>query len=136
MYVCVCVCKSLNHFAVLQKLTKLGFEDLFIYLWLCWVFLASCGSSSVTGSRGYSLGAVHGPLTAAVSLVAEPGLWVPGLWAPGLRELWHMGSIVAAQGLQSTGSVVEDLVVPQHVASSWTRNQTHVLCIGRWILYH
>ena len=93
------------------------------------------------GSRGYSLGAVHQPLTAAVSLVAEPGLWVPGLWAPGLwvpglRELWHMGSIAAAQGLQSTGSVVEDLVVPQHVASSWTRNQTHVLCIGRWILYH
>ena len=28
---CVCICKSLNHFPVLQKLTKLFFEDLFIY---------------------------------------------------------------------------------------------------------
>ena len=28
------------------------------------------------------------------------------------------------------------LVVPQHVGSSWTRDQTHVLCTGRRILNH
>ena len=28
------------------------------------------------------------------------------------------------------------LVAPQHVGSSWTRDQTHVSCIGGWILYH
>ena len=28
------------------------------------------------------------------------------------------------------------LVVPQHVGSSWTRDQSCVLCIGRQILYH
>jgi len=27
-----------------------------------------------------------------------------------------------------------DLVALQHMASSWTRGQTHVPCIGRWIL--
>ena len=28
------------------------------------------------------------------------------------------------------------LVAPQHVESSWTRDQTHVPCTGRWILIH
>ena len=28
------------------------------------------------------------------------------------------------------------LVAPQHVESSWTRDRTHVLCTGRWILIH
>ena len=37
----------------------------------------------------------------------------------GLQELWHRG-----------------LVAPRHVGSSWTRDQTHVPCIGRWILHH
>ena len=47
----------------------------------------------------------------------------------------------AAQ-LQSAGSrhacsvlVSMGLVAPQHVESSRTRDQTHVSCIGRWILY-
>ena len=35
------------------------------------------------------------------------------------RELWHTG-----------------LVAPSHVGSSWTRDQTHVLCTGRQILNH
>ena len=29
-----------------------------------------------------------------------------------------------------------DLIALQHVESPWRRNQTHVLCIGRWILNH
>ena len=37
----------------------------------------------------------------------------------GLQELWRAG-----------------LAVPQHVESSWTRDPTHTLCIGRWILIH
>ena len=90
-YVCVCRCKLLNHFAVLQKRTQLDFLR---FIYFCRVFLASCGPSSVMGSRGYSLAAVCGPLPAVVSLVAECGLWVPGL-----QELRHMGSVAAAQGL-------------------------------------
>ena len=44
-----------------------------------------------------------------------------GAWALGsrLQQLWLMG-----------------LVALQHVESSWTRDQTHVLCIGRWVLNH
>ena len=38
-----------------------------------------------------------------------------------------MGSVAVAHGLSCP---------PQQVGSSWTRDRTHVLCIGRWILYH
>ena len=47
-------------------------------------------------------------LTVVASLVAEPGH--ASLWAVGLVALWHVGS-------------------------SWIR-ETHVPCIGRWILNH
>ena len=46
----------------------------FIYFWLCSVFIAVCGLSLVAASKGYSLTAVHGLLTAISSLVAEHGL--------------------------------------------------------------
>ena len=41
------------------------------------------------------------------------------------------GSRAQAQYLCCTG-----LVAPRHVVSSQTRDQTWVLCIGRWIIYH
>ena len=37
-----------------------------------------------------------------------------------------MGSVVVTTGV----------VAPQHVESSQTRDQTHIPCIGRWILNH
>ena len=43
---------------------------LFISFWLCWV-IVSHRFSLVVESRGYSLEAVHGLLTAGASLVAE-----------------------------------------------------------------
>ena len=64
--------------------------------------------------------AVHSVLTAVASLVAECGLQVHGLrrsQRTGLK-LWNAGR-----------------VAPQHV-ESWTRDQTHVPCIGTWILIH
>ena len=39
-----------------------SFFNLFIYFWLCWVFVAACGFSLVAVSRGSSLVVVHGPL--------------------------------------------------------------------------
>ena len=48
-----------------------------------------------------------------------------------LLLLWHVGSAVAVPWLQSTGSVVV-----AYVGTSWTRDRTHVFCIGRQILYH
>ena len=55
-------------------------------------------------------------LVTVASLVAERGLRVHGL-----RQSQHPGSELWNAGL----------VAPQHVESSWTRDQTHVPCIGR-----
>ena len=44
-----------------------------IYFWLHWVFVAALGLSPDVVSRGYSLVAVGGILTAVASLVAERG---------------------------------------------------------------
>ena len=46
-------------------------------------------------------------------------------------QLWLPGSRAQAQYLRCVG-----LVALQHVASSWTRDQTHLSCIGGRILHH
>ena len=48
------------------------FTFLFIYLWLCWVFIAA-GLSPVVASGASSLLAVPGPLIAVASLAAQFG---------------------------------------------------------------
>ena len=49
-------------------------QKLFIYyFWLHWVFTAAHGLSLVAASRGWSLVAMHGLLTAVASLIAEHG---------------------------------------------------------------
>ena len=45
-----------------------------MYFWLHWVLVAVFGLSLVVASRGYSLLAVLGLLTAVASLVAAHGL--------------------------------------------------------------
>ena len=47
------------------------FVCLFIYLWLCWVFVAARGLSLVAVSGGLLFIAVHSLLIAVASLVAE-----------------------------------------------------------------
>ena len=44
---------------------------LFIYFWLCWVFIAARGLFSSCGERGLLFVAVHGLLIVVASLVAE-----------------------------------------------------------------
>ena len=46
------------------------------------------------------------------------------------QQLWHTSSRAQAQ------QWFMGLVAPQHVGSSPARAQTHVPCIGRWILNH
>ena len=72
-------------------------------------------------------------LLLATALVAEHGLQ-----AHRLQQLRCVGSVVLALGLHSAGSVVvtHGLVALQHVGSSWTRDQTGVLCIAGGILNH
>ena len=50
------------------------FLNLFIYFWLCWVFVAAHGLSLVGGERGLLFIAVRRLLIAVASLVAEHGL--------------------------------------------------------------
>ena len=61
------------------------------------------------------------------------GISVAGhrLQGHGLQQLQLLGSRVQAKQLWHTG-----LVAQRHLGSSQTRDQTHVPCIGRWILFH
>ena len=53
----------------------LFFKNLFIYFWLCWVFIAAGGLSLVAASGGCSsLRCTQGLLIAVASLVVEHGL--------------------------------------------------------------
>ena len=46
-------------------------------------------------------------------------------------------SLAAGRGCRArTQESLTDLVALQHMGSSWTRDQTHVSCIGRRILSH
>ena len=92
-------------------------------LWLHLVFIAA-HASLVAAGRGYSLAAVWGLFIAVASPAAEHRLQTHGL-----QLLWLAGSRAWAQELRHEGSVA-----PWHVESSQTRDQTHVLCIGRQIL--
>ena len=48
---------------------------MYLFFWLCWVFIAVCGFSLVVPSGGYSLAAVEPSLLVVVtSLVAEHSL--------------------------------------------------------------
>ena len=59
------------------------------------------GFSPVAESGGYPLAGVRGLLT-----TAAPPVGSTGSRALGLQKLWLVGSVAAAPGLQSTGSVV------------------------------
>ena len=76
--------------------------------------------------RGYSLVAVCRLLVAVASLVAEHG--PKGERA---QELLLPGSRAQAQYLWCVS-----LVALLYIGSFWTRDRTHVSCIGRWIPYH
>ena len=68
-------------------------KDLLIYLWLYWVFVAVPRLSLVAVSRGDS----------SLWCVGFSLWWLLLLWSMDLR---HVGSVVVAQRLWSTGSVV------------------------------
>ena len=122
----ICLFRSFAHFL----------KNLFILFIL---FLAALGfcycvqAFSSCSELGLLFVVVRRLLIAVAFLVVEHGLQ-----ARGLQQLWHMGSVVVSLRLQSAGSVIvhTGLVAPRHVGSSWTRAQTRVPCIGRWILNH
>ena len=69
----------------------LTFNYLFIYFWLCWVFVAACGLSLVASSRDHSSCSVQASHCGGFSC------WEA--WALGVQA-----SVVVARGLSSCGS--------------------------------
>ena len=107
---------------------------LFIYFWLCWVFVATRGLSLVAASGDYS----------SLQCACFSLRWLLLLWSTGSRraagfsscgtqaqQLWLAGCRMQSQQLWHTG-----LVAPRHVGSSQTRDRTCVPCIGRRFLNH
>ena len=96
--------------------TYLFWAVLFFFFLLCRVFCSCCEQSLLFVG-------VHGLLLAMASLVADTCVCAQQLWPPALTHgLCHC----------NTG-----LVAPQQCAgSSWIKDQAHVCCISRWILYH
>ena len=89
---------------------------LFIYFWLCWVFVAAGRLSLVAASGGYSLVAVHRLLIEEASLGARStGSWCPGFSSCGAQAklpcgMWDLPgpgvepmSPVLAGGFLTTG---------------------------------
>jgi len=58
---------------------------LFVYFWLFWLFLATCGLFLVEVSGGYSLAAVRGLLIAVASLAWRTGSRAMGFSSCGMR---------------------------------------------------
>ena len=91
-----------------------------------WLWSAGSGArglgSHPPGSGAQALGRVG---SGAALLALERRLL--GVWAQELPSwLWSTDSVVVHTGF----------VAPQPVGSSQVRDQTHVPCIGRWILNH
>ena len=84
---------------------------IYLFLWLCWVFVSVRGLSPVAASGGHSSSRCAGLSLSRPLLLAEHRLQT--------RRLGNCGS-----------------GAPRHVGSSQTRAQTRVPCIGRQILNH
>ena len=64
---------------MILKINVFLINNVFIYFWLHWVFVAALELSLVVASGGYSLVAVCELLIVVASLVAVLGLYVHGL---------------------------------------------------------
>ena len=111
---------SLSLFLLLPfRVNYYFFNYLFVYFWLCSVFVAMWAFSMVSWDCSWLR--CRGFLLWWLLLVWSTGCRCTGssscsVWA---QELWHMG-----------------LVAPWSVESSWTKNQTPVSCTGRQIVIH
>ena len=104
-------------FSVINFLLSTVF--LFFFFWLCWVFVAAHRLSLVVASGGYS----------SLRCTGFSLRWLLLLRSMGTRHVGFSSCGAWAQWLWCMG-----LVAPRHVGSSWTRAQTRVPSIGRWIL--
>jgi len=98
----------------------------FFFFWLLWVFIAACRLSLVATSGEF------------ISSCSARACHRDGLSCWRAQILGQVGFSSCGPGLDHrlSNCGLQSLVAPQHVESSWTRDQTHVLCIGRRILNH
>ena len=99
-----------------------------LFIWLWWAFVAERGLSLVAVSGGQPLlAAMCGLLAAVASLAAGHRL-----------QQLPRASVVAAHGPQSSDSAVTVHGLSCSVACGLfpDQDQTHDLCIGRWISNH
>ena len=134
------LCGLLNLCYKLEIYFKKFFLILFIYFWLCWVFVAVRGLSLVAVSGGYSsLRFARFSLRWLLLLRSTGSRCVGfssfGTWA---QQLWLTGSVVVAHRPQSTSSVVVANGLSCSVARGIFPDQESNLCpcIGRRILNH
>ena len=124
------------------------------FSWLLWLFRVFCSSIQILEFFFFILAVLglHGCARAFSScskqeLISSCGAWAShcGGFFCGAQALGWWASVVAARGLYSCGyqalehrlsSCGPHLVAPWHVGSSCTRDQTCLLWIGKWILYH
>ena len=103
----------------------------FLQIYLFYLFLAALGlcccalAFSGCGERGLLFLAVRGFLIVVASLAEH-----------GLRQLWHLGSVVVANGLQSTGSLAVAHGLSCSAACGIFRGSNRVPYTGRRILNH
>ena len=86
-----------------------NFTHLFVYFWLLWVSVSPRSLFPVVVSRGYSSCGVQASHCSGSSY----GAWDLGSWASVVAVLWLLS-----------------LVASQYVESSWSRDLTHISCIG------
>ena len=104
------------------------FTDKYAIIWLHYNLPVHWLKDIFVAMQGLLFIVVHGLLTWQLLLLQN-------------RSSGHMRSVVAAHGLRSWGTqapvvMAHGLVALWHVESSWTRDRTHVPCVGRQILIH
>ena len=92
---------------------------IYLYFWLCWVFVAARELFFCSCSKQGLLSSCIGSHCHGFSCCRAQALGLVGFSSFGFQALHHRLSRCI------------DLIVPRHVESSWTRDQTHVSCIGR-----
>ena len=107
---------------------------LFIYFWLCWVFVAACGLSLVVASGGYSLLQCAGFLLRWLLLLRSTGSRCAGFsscgaWAQLLRGMWDL----PGPGLEPVSPAFTALVLRCCCLQFtwWRRKQEVVVRMGR-----
>ena len=133
-----------------------NYQYLFVWLikWLIWgesyqsnlkfffiyLFIFGCPGSSMLPGLFSSWGEWVPLCSCGAGVSHCGGFSCCRTWALGHAGFCNCSFLALERRLSSCGMylvlVAWSLVAPWYVGSSWTRGQTCVSCIGRWILYH